>query len=51
VAVQDVAGDAAVADLVADVELRPVQDAFGGNARVPTRAAPQLWGTEGDMNG
>jgi len=44
VAVQDVAGDAAVADLVARVELRAVQDALGRDTWVPARAAPQLWG-------
>lgn len=43
VSVQDVARDAAVADLVPQVEAGPVQDAFGRDPRVPARAAPQLW--------
>ena len=43
-AVQHVASDAAVADLVSDIELRPVQDALGRNTWVSARAAAQLWG-------
>lgn len=43
--VQDVAGDAAVADLVTYAELSAIQYAFGRNPWVSTGAAPQLWRT------
>lgn len=39
--IQDVAGDAPVADLVAYVELSSIQDAFGWNSWVSTRATSQ----------
>lgn len=41
-AVQHIAGYTAVADLVAYVKARPVQDAFGRNAGVPARTALQF---------
>ncbi len=41
-AVQHVAGYTAVADLVAYIEARPVQDAFRRDARVSTRTALQF---------
>lgn len=46
VALQDVAGQAAVADLVADVEPGPVQHPFQDVPGVPARVAGQHWGGE-----